>query len=177
VTPGEPERPGFATPEEAAFGDLPPQYVEILGSVVDDDHATVWLLTNEAPDYESYTVFCEREGGRWYDAGGTGGFNSPTPDEVRDRARALGYDDSANDSARQAMTRRLSASPRPGKVGKLDARPEDWRDFHLGHGEVGKRRPALPVCRDFQVDRRAIRDRFARRGATGPAGTARAPRA
>jgi hypothetical protein len=41
VTPGEPERPGFATPEEAAFGDFPPQYVEILGSVVDDDHATV----------------------------------------------------------------------------------------------------------------------------------------
>jgi hypothetical protein len=90
---GGPARLGFATPEEASLGDFPPQHVEVVGAVVREDSAVVWLLTNEAPDYEPYTVFCERRDGRWYEDCGVGGisYDLGMSDEVYERLRGLGH--------------------------------------------------------------------------------------
>jgi hypothetical protein len=57
---------GFATPEEAARGDIPPQYARVVGVEIDGDSATVSLPTNEAPRFEPYQVGCERHGGLWF---------------------------------------------------------------------------------------------------------------
>ena len=61
---------GLATPEEAAPGDIPPRYVTVVGTLIVGDMATVWMLTNDRPPYEEYTVACSREHGRWF--GGSG---------------------------------------------------------------------------------------------------------
>jgi hypothetical protein len=55
---------GFASPEEAARGDIPAQFVTTLGTEVRGDSATVWLLTNDARYFEPITVFCELNHGR-----------------------------------------------------------------------------------------------------------------
>jgi hypothetical protein len=58
----------FATPEEAAVADFPPQYVSIQSVTYShgDNRATVALLTNEEPYLYPYYVYCERdENGRW----------------------------------------------------------------------------------------------------------------
>jgi hypothetical protein len=82
---------GFATPEEAARGDIPAQFVQVVGVRMEGDSATVWMLTNEAPSFHAYEVGCERENGRWYMDWGLGGFQTSTPDEVRAEARRLGW--------------------------------------------------------------------------------------
>lgn len=89
----QPEPPGFATPEESSLGDFPPQHVEVVGAAVREDSATVWLLTNEGPDHEPYTVFCVRRDGRWYEDGGVGGisYDAGMPDEVYERLHGLGH--------------------------------------------------------------------------------------
>ena len=85
---------GFATPEEVARGDIPPQYVIVLGTLVVGDDATVWMLTNDRPPYEPYTVGCHREHGRWVADMGICGLSDVNgmgfpPDVVL--ARADGY--------------------------------------------------------------------------------------
>jgi hypothetical protein len=39
------------SPEEAARGDIPEQNVTVLGVRIDDDRATVWMLTNDRAPY------------------------------------------------------------------------------------------------------------------------------
>jgi hypothetical protein len=60
--------PTFATPEEAAVADFPPQYVRVekVGYSRDGRRAKVTLLTNEEPYLYPYYVYCERDSnGRW----------------------------------------------------------------------------------------------------------------
>ena len=83
---------GYATPEEAARGDIPPQFAHVVGVRVEGDHATVWLLTNEPPvSYEAYEVGCERQNGRWYMDWSLGSFQTGTPEEVLAAARRRGW--------------------------------------------------------------------------------------
>lgn len=77
--------------EEAARGDIPPQFATVVGSRVTGDHAMVWLLTNDGPPFEPYEVSCERRNGRWYLQGGYGGFGVETPEHVLAAARSLGW--------------------------------------------------------------------------------------
>ena len=58
----------FATPEEAAVADFPPEYVRVASVSYSKDRrrATVSLLTNEEPFLYPYYVHCERGAdGRW----------------------------------------------------------------------------------------------------------------
>lgn len=58
----------FATPEEAAVADFPPQYVRVESITYSGkgNRAKVALLTNQEPYLYRYYVNCERdENGRW----------------------------------------------------------------------------------------------------------------
>jgi hypothetical protein len=57
--------PVFTTPEDAARGDIPEQYVRVVGVVVRGDQAVVAQLTNDGPPFEVETAYCEREGEGW----------------------------------------------------------------------------------------------------------------
>jgi len=81
---------GYATPEEASSGDIPPQFVTVVGTRVVGDHATVWLLTNDTPPFEDYQVNCVRDQGGWHVDSGFP-FNADAPEEVLEEARALGW--------------------------------------------------------------------------------------
>jgi hypothetical protein len=82
---------GYATAEEAARGDIPERYVSVLGVHVDGDVAIVWMLTNDRPPFEEYTMVVYSDGhGRW-DSGsgvcGIGSFNGvDAPAEVLEAA-------------------------------------------------------------------------------------------
>ena len=54
-----------STPEEAARGDVPAQFVQVIGVVVRGDTAVVAQLTNDVPPYEVETAYCHREGDGW----------------------------------------------------------------------------------------------------------------
>jgi len=65
--------------------------VTVLGTRVDGDVATVWLLTNDGPQFEPYEVTCERcDDGSWEPSSVSGGFSVDTPAEVLAKAKALG---------------------------------------------------------------------------------------
>ena len=55
----------YSTPEEAARGDIPSQFVRVVGVVLRDDQAVVAQLTNDKPPYEVETARCSRESGSW----------------------------------------------------------------------------------------------------------------
>ena len=82
---------GSPSLEDAARGDIQPQFVTMLGTAVRGDSATVWLLTNDAAYFEPITVFCELRDGLWHDDGHSGGFVTGTPPEIKERARELGW--------------------------------------------------------------------------------------
>lgn len=84
------DRDGYDTPEEASCADIPPQFVTVVGTEIEGDTATVWLLTNDQPPFEDYQVSCVREHGRWHWECGFP-FNAGTPNEVLERARKLGW--------------------------------------------------------------------------------------
>jgi hypothetical protein len=52
------------TLDEAAGGDIPPQFATIVGSRLDDEIATVWLLTNDRPPFEPEEVSSQRRNER-----------------------------------------------------------------------------------------------------------------
>ena len=67
---------GYGTPEEAARGDIPPQFARVSGVEYSEagDRACVWLLTNEEPCLYRYTVYCSRDArGRWHFESGWSG--------------------------------------------------------------------------------------------------------
>jgi hypothetical protein len=81
---------GCDTLEEAARGDIPESFVTIVGvRWIADDHAHVWMVTNDRPTYEGYEVDCVRRRSRWYYEGGSGGFSLNTPPDVREAAARL----------------------------------------------------------------------------------------
>jgi hypothetical protein len=55
----------YNTPEEAARGDTPAQFVRVVGVVVRGDDAVVAQLTNDRPPFEVETAHCHREGDEW----------------------------------------------------------------------------------------------------------------
>jgi hypothetical protein len=71
------ENEGYATAEEAARGDIPEQYVQFLGVRIHGRDAMVWMLTNDRPPFEEYTMSVFRdEHGRWHPGGGVCGLGS-----------------------------------------------------------------------------------------------------
>ena len=87
---------GYATAEEAARGDIPERYARILGVRVDGRDATVWMLTNDRPPFEEYTMVVYRdEHGRWESGSGAcglGSFNGvDAPAEILAAAARLGW--------------------------------------------------------------------------------------
>jgi hypothetical protein len=88
---GESVEHGHATPEEAAIADIPPRYVRVVGVEISGDSAWVWLLTNEAPRFERYQVWCERRDGRWHADWGSGGFQTGTPARIDAEAHRQGW--------------------------------------------------------------------------------------
>jgi hypothetical protein len=58
---------GFATPEDAARGDIPARYARALAVSLSPDErfAAVLLATNEPPFLYPYLVLCEREDDGW----------------------------------------------------------------------------------------------------------------
>ena len=66
---------GFETPEQAAFRDIPARYRIVLGTLISGDRASVWMLTNDRPPFEPYTMSCYREGGRWFEGSGVCGLS------------------------------------------------------------------------------------------------------
>jgi hypothetical protein len=93
---------GYASPEEAARGDIPEQYVTVVGVRIEGDRAHVWMVTNDRPTFEGYEVDCVREGGKWFGEYGSGGFSLYTPRDVLERAAALGYVDTPAELLEQA---------------------------------------------------------------------------
>jgi hypothetical protein len=81
---------GYATVEQAARADIPPQFVTVVATHINGDTATVWLLYNDQPPFEDYEVHCIRQHGRWHPDSGFP-FNVGTPDYVLERARAMGW--------------------------------------------------------------------------------------
>jgi hypothetical protein len=68
---------GHATAEEAARGDIPERYVRVLGVRVDRGDAIVWMLTNDRPPFEEYTMVVYRDRhGRWHSGSGVCGIGS-----------------------------------------------------------------------------------------------------
>ena len=50
------------------------------------------MLTNDGPRFERYQVDFQRQDGEWVDAGGSGGFQTGTPEHVRQKANQLESD-------------------------------------------------------------------------------------
>jgi hypothetical protein len=66
----------FATPEDAARGDIPAEEVRVVGAIVRDDEAVVAQITNATgyPDaYETYTSHVYRDGDGWSSGMGSNG--------------------------------------------------------------------------------------------------------
>ncbi len=72
-----------------ARGDIPARYCKVVDVEIRGNGASVWLLTNGPSDFEWYQVEFMRSEGTWEEAGGSGGFQTGTPDHVRRRAKQL----------------------------------------------------------------------------------------
>jgi hypothetical protein len=80
------------SPEEAARGDIPEQYVTVLGVRIDNDRATVWMLTNDRAPYQAYTVDCYLDGAGWEQGIGGSGLGESAPPEVLKAAAERGWE-------------------------------------------------------------------------------------
>jgi alkanesulfonate monooxygenase SsuD/methylene tetrahydromethanopterin reductase-like flavin-dependent oxidoreductase (luciferase family) len=72
-----------------AVGDIPPQFCTVVDTDITGDLARIWLLTNDAAHWQTYQVNYRREGGSWVEVSSGGGFQTGTPDRVRERVRDL----------------------------------------------------------------------------------------
>jgi hypothetical protein len=72
-----------------AVGDIPPQFCTVVDVNITGDLARIWLLTNDAAQWEKYQVNYRREQGTWFEVLSAGGFQTGTPAHVDERARRL----------------------------------------------------------------------------------------
>jgi hypothetical protein len=79
-----------ATVARRARGDIPPQFCTVVDVEISGDVARIWLLTNDAAQWEEYQVNFKREQG-WVEVLSAGGFQTGAPDHVFERARRLKY--------------------------------------------------------------------------------------
>jgi hypothetical protein len=82
---------GHDLPQDAARGDIPEEFVTVLGIQIEGDYARVWMLTNDRPSFEPYEEFLILKGSKWFATHGSGGFSLDTPAEILERAAKLGY--------------------------------------------------------------------------------------
>ena len=80
-----------ATLDEAARGDISQRYATILGARVEGETAVVWMLTNDRPSFEAYTVECHRQRWGWVGGNGSNGFGYDPPPEIDEAAARLGW--------------------------------------------------------------------------------------
>jgi hypothetical protein len=57
---------GYDSLEEAARGDIPEQFVKIVGIRSEGDYAVVSMLLNDRPPYEAEEEALVRIGSRWF---------------------------------------------------------------------------------------------------------------
>jgi hypothetical protein len=57
---------GYGSPEEAARGDIPEQFVTIVETRIDGDYAVVSMVTNGRPTYELDEEPVIRIGSQWF---------------------------------------------------------------------------------------------------------------
>jgi hypothetical protein len=79
VTSSDEERDTLA---DLARGDIPARFCRVVEVEIYGDAAHVWLVTNTFPHFERYQVDFARVNGAWVDAGGSGGFQTGTPERV-----------------------------------------------------------------------------------------------
>jgi hypothetical protein len=91
-----------------AVGDIPPQFCTVVDVDITGDAARVWLLTNDAAQFERYQVNFTRDRGTWIETLSASGFQTGTPDHVHQRARRLKY------LSGPAEQNALTALPGPG---------------------------------------------------------------
>jgi hypothetical protein len=72
-----------------ARGDIPPRFCQVVDVDISEDIARIWLLTNDAAQWEEYQVNYTREHGSWVESLSAGGFQTGTPEHVNERARRL----------------------------------------------------------------------------------------
>jgi hypothetical protein len=75
----------YATPEDAARGDIPARFARVLDIAWSPrrDRAVVLLETNEPPSVELYQVVCQQEEAGWTWISGGNGPGETSFDEVR----------------------------------------------------------------------------------------------
>lgn len=83
---GEQERVGLA---RRARGDIPPRFCTVVDVEISGETARVWLLTNDAPRLARYQVNFRWEHDGWVESLSAGGFQTGTPQRVRERAQQL----------------------------------------------------------------------------------------
>ena len=85
---------GHATPEAAARGDIPERFATIVGVLITGDTGRVWMLTNDRPPFEPYSMYVERVGNRWFAThSGGNSFDPDVPPEVLEEAARRGCPD------------------------------------------------------------------------------------
>ncbi len=57
---------GYESPEQAARGDIPEQFVKVAEVRIEGDYAVVSMLTNDRPPHEPEEVALVRIGSRWF---------------------------------------------------------------------------------------------------------------
>jgi hypothetical protein len=72
-----------------ACGDIPPQFCTVIDVEISGDTAMVWLLTNDVSHFESYQVNFIRQDGAWIESLSSVGFQTGTPEHVRQRAERI----------------------------------------------------------------------------------------
>jgi hypothetical protein len=149
----------FASPEEAARGDLPEEYVRVVGVVARGDEAVVAQITNADgyPDaYEIDTAMCHRTSEGWV-AGSSGNGNMPFIQTSDDRCTVVWWSE-AEDGV-SGVRIRLGEQEQTVAVedGFFFAVFDDvpWREFRpaeppsldqgaWGYARVGSPRPERP---------------------------------
>jgi len=57
---------GYSSPEEAARGDIPEEFVTIADIRIEGDYAVVSMLTNDRPPFEPVEEAVIRIGSKWF---------------------------------------------------------------------------------------------------------------
>jgi len=141
---------GYETPEEAAKGDIPPQFARVISVQYSKarDRACVWLLTNEEPYLYPYTVYCSRdERGFWHSGSGRSGHTDASLFDLplragKSRCRICGepIDDESGDIA-------LAHEARYGLTGRYRDIPGWIKEDYVEHSRCRELQQADPALR------------------------------